>query len=82
MPLGRMLKKAIASSSEEVILSHACIVLREGMCWTILDPENNNELVRGVTTDFLRTEIANNRLQMDKGWDHGVDGVENKKATS
>lgn len=73
MPLGRMLKKAISSSSEEVILSHACIVMREGNLWTIMDPENNNELVRGVTTDFLRNEIASNRLQMDKGWDHGAD---------
>lgn len=73
MPLGHMLKKAISSSSEEVILSHACLVVREGNLWTIFDPENNNELVRGVSTQFLRNEIASNRLQMDKGWDHGVE---------
>ncbi len=73
MPLGRMLKKAISLTSEEVVLSHACLVVREGLYWTILDPENNNELVRGVTTRFLRNEIAANRLQIDGGWDHGVD---------
>lgn len=73
MPLGRMLKNAISSSSEEVVLSHACLVVREGLYWTIVDPENNNELVRGVTTRFLRNEIAANRLQIDAGWDHGID---------
>lgn len=73
MPLGRMLKKAISHASEEVVLSHACLVVREGKFWTILDPENNNELVRGATTRFLRTEIAANRLQMEKGWDHGLE---------
>lgn len=72
MPLGRLLKKAQTISGEEVILNHPCVVVKEGDRWTILDPENNNELVRGATTRFLRNEIVAQRLVIDIGWDLGI----------
>jgi len=78
MPLGRLIKRAISPTGAQVLLSQACVVVKEGNRWTVLDPENNNELVRGATTEFLRKEIAAQRLEIEKGWDHGRDMVADK----
>lgn len=72
MPLCRLIKKAYDGDGKEVLLNHACVLLKEGNRWTILDPENNNELVRGASTRFLRNEIAANRLVVDSGWDRNA----------
>lgn len=71
MPLGRLLKRVADGngSKKEIVLSHHCLVMRTGDLWTILDTENNNELVQGVTTRFLRAEIKAQRLIIDAGWD-------------
>lgn len=72
MPLCRLIKKAYDRNGKEVLLNHAGVLLKEGNRWTILDPENNNELVKGASTRFLRNEIAANRLVVDAGWDRNA----------
>ena len=70
MPLGRLLKRVVnGNNGQEIVLGHHCLVMRTGDLWTILDTENNNELVQGVTTRFLRAEIKAQRLIIDAGWD-------------
>lgn len=72
MPLGKLLKKSYNSDRQQVILAQSCLVLKNGNLWNILDPENNNELVSMVSTQFLRNEILMGRLLIDAGWDRGI----------
>lgn len=55
-----------------MILVQHCVLLRENDHWVVLDPENNNELVKGASTAFIKSEIAADRLHVDPGWDLGI----------
>ena len=59
-------------NGELVRQSQPCVLVQEKGRWVALDPENNNELIKNVSTDFLRQEIQAGRLLVDAGWDAGA----------
>ena len=72
MPLANLIKK-INNNGKNTTTSHSCVLLRVNNSWSILDPETNNELVKGASTNFIREEISAGRLVVDLGWDQFTD---------
>ena len=70
MPLGQLVKHVVMDG-QSTEYTQPCVLLQEKTLWTVLDPENNNELIKNVSTDFLRKEIEHGRLRVDNGWDLG-----------
>ena len=68
MPLAQLIQ-FVPINEQRVQLVCPCVLLKDGNKWCVLDPENNNELIKGATTDFIRNEIFKGRLKVDAGWD-------------
>lgn len=72
MPLGRLPRTSPSSRPGAPAAAIAVVAACVGGRWTLTDPESNNVLVAGVSTAFLRREIAAGRLDLDAGWDVGA----------
>ena len=71
MPIIALIKN-ITRDGQKTKAQHACVLMREGDKWSALDPENNNTLISGVSTNFLREEQRRGRLVLPMGWDAGL----------
>ncbi len=67
--MAKIVKLMPTESGDFVKIAQECILLKEGDFWSALDPESNNELIKGASTDFIRNEIQRGRLLVDNGWD-------------
>lgn len=69
MPLAKIVKKIPLRDGTVHETRQVCVLVREGEKWGLLDPESNNELVKGATTNFLKKEIEAGRLELEDGWE-------------
>lgn len=66
MPIAYLIKK---TKTDNQIFRQQCLAVKKGQTWTLIHPDNNHELVKNVSTDFLKNEIQTGRLFIEKGWD-------------
>jgi hypothetical protein len=72
MPIAQLTTIQSDQSGRMVRVWAPIILTHRGGRWTATNPNTNNVVFDGVTTAFVRREVEHGWLNMENGWDIGV----------